>query len=100
MARNNRGNSSARTQSSSNSDRENKSCCTQVGDAFAGFFLGIAAFFQYIWACIVAAGMFILSIFEFIWYPFKEQGSKCCNWCGNKRKRSNDPSFSAFDNEV
>ena len=54
-----------------------------------GIFMGIVYVIQSIGACL-----------QFIWYPIKERCAVCCRWCRRRNVRSEDPTYSTFDNEV
>ena len=87
MARTGRGASSTTT-SSSNESTSRKSCCDHVAACCESIYSTIVGFFNFIWSIIVSVGLFIGRIFEFIWYPIKEQGGWCFKSCANKRERS------------
>ena len=81
-------------------EEEEKGCWDSFKEGVGNCFLGIAGAILWIIQMIINIFWGIGQCLEFIWYPIKENCAKCCRWCGNKRQRSNDPTYSTFDNEV
>ena len=79
---------------------EEKGTCAKIGDGLASVFFAILDVLNIIFKSIYWVLRQLYLCLEFIWYPIKERCMGCCNWCGNKKNRSQDPHYSLFDNEV
>ena len=79
---------------------EDKGCLAMIWDSIMWLFTGIFSLIAFVLNLIAQFFQYLAACFKFVWYPIKERISICCRWCGNRNRRSNDPTYSTFANEV